>query len=127
MAKQYPYDYDSVDPIYPAKTGLYAYTQEAVLQRGVVARKWLKARSEKVIAVVTHAAFLRTSVAHARFANADYRIFKFPSEDDGDEMVESESTEARGGGMGRSGKGRMEIEEGDFRNAEEELADRPQQ
>lgn len=42
-----------------------------------VARQELKARKEKVIAVVSHSAFLRTAVANARFANTDYRIFDF--------------------------------------------------
>ncbi len=76
LAKEYPsVDFSTVDPIYPAKSGPFGYNLDAVLQRGAIARAWLAERPEQVIAVVTHSAFLRTSVAHARFAKADYRVF----------------------------------------------------
>lgn len=129
LKKQYPdIDFSGLDPVFPAKTGLYAYTQKAVLERGIFARKWLKSRDEKVIAVVSHSAFLRTSVANARFANADYRIFDFKDEDlNSVEIQEWELTAEGPGGMGRSEKGWMTVEEGDFDDAEEELEDRPTQ
>lgn len=114
-----------MDPKYPSKDGIYAFTQTQVLRRGVVAKEWLKSRTEKVIAVVTHSAFLRTSVSNSRYANADYRIFGFKENGDGVELVQWETTEKAGGGMGRSQKGWMEIEEGDFPDAKEELEERP--
>jgi len=91
---QYPdVDFCGLDSIFPQKTGLHAYTQKAVLERGRFARQELKARKEKVIAVVSHSAFLRIAVANARFANADYRIFDFKDEDpDSVEMQEWELT-----------------------------------
>lgn len=96
------------------------------MKRGVVARKWLKARPEKVIAVVSHSAFLRTAVANRRFANADYRIFDFKNDEpENVELVEWEMTEEGPGGMGRSAKGFMTVEEGDFKDAEDELETRP--
>lgn len=126
MTKQYPdVDFSTIDSIYPEKRGPHAYTQEAVLQRGITAKAWLKARPEKVIAVVTHSAFLRTAVANARFANADYRIYDFTADGKDAEIVQWKLTESRGGGMGRSLKGRMAIEEGDFKDSDVELADRP--
>lgn len=119
-----------MDPIYPSKTGAYAYTRKAVVARGINAKKWLKERPEKVIAVVSHSAFMRTAVVRSRFANADWRVFEFEDgkwessdESEGVDLVEWELTEERGGGMGRSMKGYMAIEEGDFPDAEDELAE----
>ena len=74
---------------------------------------------------MTHSAFLRTSVANARFANADYRIYDFATDEGNAGIVEWDLTESRGGGMGRSQKGRMAIEEGDFKDSDQELAERP--
>jgi hypothetical protein len=48
------FDWSSVDPEYPTKTGLYAFSKEGLTQRGIAARKWLRGRPEKVIAVVSH-------------------------------------------------------------------------
>jgi len=101
-------DFSDVDPHFPAKTGIYAYTQKAVVERGAIAKRWLKARDEKVIAVVTHSAFLRTSVVYRRYANADYRIFDSQNDDpDNADLVEWELTEKGPGGMGRSERGTM--------------------
>jgi broad specificity phosphatase PhoE len=47
------------DEVWPKKEGLYAYSYESLLERGRVARKWLKARPEQAIAVVSHDGFLR--------------------------------------------------------------------
>jgi len=129
LKTQYPdVDFSGLDPIFPKKTGLYTYTQKAVLERGRIARQWLKARPEKVIAVVSHSAFLRTGVANARFANADYRIFDFKDDNvNSVEIQEWELTAEGPGGMGRSEKGWMTVEEGDFDDAEDDLVDRPAQ
>lgn len=125
LAKEFPdIDFSDLDPLYPTKTARYAYTQTAVLQRGVDVRAWLKARSETVIIVVSHSAFLRTAVSHSRYANADYRIFRFSDNPDDLDLVEDPLTDGAGG-MGRSRIGRMAIEEGDFQDAEEVLATRP--
>jgi hypothetical protein len=114
-----------LDPSYPSKTGLYANTQPAVLSRGQAVLKTLYTRPEKVIAVVSHSAFLRTSVTHRRFANADYRIFEYEDVivgEDGKEKFELrewEQTSETGGGMGWSVKGIHGIEDDDFKNAED--------
>ena len=104
-----------MDPEWPAKTGKYTYGRDAVLQRGHDARLWLRRRPEKVVAVVTHSAFLRTSVAYSRFANADYRIFEFAEGEDNVALVQWQMSDVRGGGMGRSPRGRVGVEPGDFR------------
>ena len=80
---------------------------------GLDFRQWLKARPEKVIAVVTHSGFLRIWISHTKDANADYRIFDF-ADDTGDELVEWECTEHRGGGMGKSEKGKAYVESTEF-------------
>lgn len=66
----------------------------------------MRERPEKVIAVVSHAGFLRTAITHKRFANADYRIFGFARDEEGEiELDEDRETERRGGAMARSEKG----------------------
>ncbi|KAB8302472.1 hypothetical protein EYC80_005878 [Monilinia laxa] len=108
MAKEWPqFDWSTVDPLFPEKSGIYGYSKAALTERGITARKWLQQRPEKVIAVVSHSAFLRTCISYRHYANADYRIFDFA---DGDgqtnaELVEWEVTESRGGGLGKSPKG----------------------
>jgi broad specificity phosphatase PhoE len=110
MAKEYPqFDWEAVDPAYPAKTGLYEFSKEGITRRGIEARRWLKNRPEKVIAVVSHAGFLRVGVSNRQYNNADYRIFDFAegTEDDanGGRLNEWKETEDRGGGLGTSEKG----------------------
>lgn len=113
-----------VPPEYPAKTGAFAFTQDAIAARGRHVRQALKHRPEKVIAVVSHAAFLRLGATHWRFANADYRIFDFA--EDGDELVQWQETEEKGGGLGRSAKERSYPKAIDFQNTfdPEKYADR---
>jgi broad specificity phosphatase PhoE len=95
-----------VDERWPSKEGEYAFTLEAVLERGRECRRWLKGREEKCIAVVSHSGFLRVGVSNRRFANADFRVFDFAEEDDGEaRLVEWEFTERNGGGLGKSEKG----------------------
>lgn len=108
MKKEWPeFDWSTVDPTYPAKTGLYAFSEEGLTSRGRQAREWLRNRPEKVVAVVSHAGFLRVGVSSRRFENADFRIFDFPQESNGDklELMEWEITERKGGGLGKSEKG----------------------
>jgi hypothetical protein len=72
-------------------------------------------RPEKVIAVVSHAGFLRTAIANRRFANADYRVFEISEDSAGHlSLIEDEATEAKGGGMGRCQKGVFRGEQWDF-------------
>lgn len=74
----------------------------------------LRDRPEKVIAVVSHAAFLRLAVSQRRYFNADYRIFTF-AEDDGKDLrlVEADETSGKGG-MGLSDDNEVKIEPWDF-------------
>lgn len=112
------YDWSSVDPVFPSKTGLYEFTEEALINRGVAARRWLRNRPEKVIAVVSHAGFLRVGVSYRRYENADYRIFDFTEGDEelGGGLVEREETASRGGGMGKSDKGVFGFNDDDRKN-----------
>jgi broad specificity phosphatase PhoE len=126
MEKEFPdYDFSTVDPTYPDKTtnlsqNPYAFTQKAILARGQTCLKALYERPEQVIAVVSHSGFLRTAVCNRMFFNADWRVFTFDEDAmaQGSEkkfiLKESEETEGRGGGMGRSDVGVFGIVDGDF-------------
>lgn len=100
------YNWETIDPAYPSKSGLYAFSKEGLMQRGIEARQWLRNRPERVIAVVSHSGFLRVGVSYRKYENADFRIFDFaegPEFDDvGGKLVEWELTESRGGGLGKS-------------------------
>lgn len=63
--------------------------------------------------MVSHSGFLRCAVSHARYANADYRVFDFV-EGEELELKEWDVTAENGGGMGESEKGRAEIVSSDF-------------
>jgi hypothetical protein len=81
MEKEWPhFNWSTVDKVYPAKTGLYEPTIYALKKRGIVAREWLRIRKERVIAVVSHANFLRDFVGSRNYGNANCRIFEFPDE-----------------------------------------------
>ncbi|KAI5272219.1 hypothetical protein E4T47_04460 [Aureobasidium subglaciale] len=110
------FDYSHVDPLWPSKTGPFAFTRTATVTRGQSCLHDLYSRKEKVIAVVSHAGFLRCAISLCKYSNADYRVFDFKESDGkGDlELVEWEETERNGGGMGESEKGRARIEESDF-------------
>ncbi|PVH80400.1 phosphoglycerate mutase-like protein [Cadophora sp. DSE1049] len=116
-------DWSAMDPIFPSKEGLYAFSAEALLRRGAAARKWLRSRPEKVIAVVGHAGFMRIGLCNRKFDNADWRVFEFENvdgeegQDDGKglRLVEWEETERNGGGLGTSQKGFFGWEVHDFK------------
>ncbi|CZS94528.1 uncharacterized protein RAG0_04475 [Rhynchosporium agropyri] len=117
MAKEWPqFDWSTVDPKFPTNDGIYECTREGLTARGKAARNFLRNRPEKVIAVVSHAGFLRTSVCSRRFENADFRIFDFGKEEEADipALVEWELTETKGGGLGKSEKGVFELNDGDY-------------
>ena len=114
LRKEFPsFNFDNVGNEWPTKTGRFAFTREAVEKRAINCRQWLRSRPEKVIAVVSHGAFLRIGISHRWYANADYRVFGFAA-DGSDELVEWELTEEKGGAMGRSPKGAAYAEDIDF-------------
>jgi hypothetical protein len=110
------FDWSLVDPVYPSKTGLYSFTRDGLTQRGIEARKWLRNRPEKVIAVVSHAGFLRAGISYKKYENADFRIFDFAEghDDIGGRLVEREMTDSKGGGLGNSGHGMFFMKPGDY-------------
>lgn len=109
ISKDFPsFDFSTVSPEYPSKEGRWAFSDAAIVQRGLDCRQWLMSRPEKVIAVVTHSGFLRRGVSHASYANADYRVFDF-ADGASDKLLEWESTDHRGGGMGKSEKGKAGV------------------
>ncbi|KAI4759047.1 phosphoglycerate mutase-like protein [Aureobasidium sp. EXF-3400] len=117
MKPDFPhFDYTTVDPLWPSKTGPYAFTRSATIARGQSCLRSLRTRKEKVIAVVSHSGFLRCAISLCKYANADYRIFDFKDTAEGKELelVEWKETEENGGGLGESEKGRAEIETSDF-------------
>ncbi|MCJ1482325.1 hypothetical protein MMC06_002489 [Schaereria dolodes] len=114
ISKEFPsFNFNTVFPEYPMKTGKWAFTLSAVTQRGLDCRHWLKSRPEKVIAVVSHSGFLRVGVSHTNYSNADYRVFEF-ADDGSDNLIEWMMTEERGGGMGTCEKGRAYGDPSDF-------------
>ena len=133
IGKEFPqYDFSGVDPLYPDKTSNlstnpYAFTQKAIVARGQTCLKDLYNRPEKVIAVVSHSGFLRTSVCNRMFFNADWRVFEFDEEETKKQgrfvLKEAEETEKKGGGMGRSDVGTFGIVEGDFPPEEEGMVE----
>jgi len=117
MAKEWPqFNWSTVDPKFPAKTGLYEYSKRGLTERGIEARRWLKSRPEKVIAVISHSGFLRVGVSYRMYDNADIRIFDFAEgyDDVGGKLGEWELTEQKGGGLGRSAKGEYPMGPGDY-------------
>jgi broad specificity phosphatase PhoE len=125
MAKEWPqFDWSVVDPQYPSKTGLYEFSRRGLRERGIAARKWLRNRQEKVIAVVSHSGFLRVGVTYKKYDNADFRIFDFAEGDKeiGGKLVEWEMTDLNGGGLGKSPPGYFPLGPGDYPlETEEEL------
>ena len=110
-------DFTHVDPSWPAKAAdtLYAFDEAKVLERAQACLRELHSRPEKVIAVVSHAGFLRTAVVNRRFENADYRMFQFTETTDETFRLELvEGLEQDRGMMGRSEGGVHGIRPDDF-------------
>ncbi|KAH6842367.1 histidine phosphatase superfamily [Chaetomium sp. MPI-CAGE-AT-0009] len=98
-------DFTTVDPLYPDKTSaaaapLYGYTRQAITSRGETVLRELRARPEKAVVVVSHSGFLRVGVTGRFFMNADFRVFEFLPEGEGDGLRSWEGMEE--GGMGWS-------------------------
>ena len=135
--------------MFPSKKGVYEYSREALLERGRRCRRWLRAREEDVIVVVSHAGFLSKAVCGRQFGNGDVRVWEFGREDetgkggmaegktrpvdedgkggkewngfkeDGWRFVEWKETEDRGGARGLSHGGWADIDDEPF--GEEEV------
>lgn len=109
LMKEFPdFDFSAVDSVFPKKEGLYEFSLEGLTERGVRARKWLRERKEKVIAVVSHDGFMRVGVSQRKYGNTDFRIFAFEENGEGGDglkLVEWEETEKNGGGLGTCPKG----------------------
>lgn len=111
ISQEYPqFNFDTVFSEYPAKTGRWEFTEQAIRQRGIDSLRWLKKRPEKVIVVVSHSGFLRVGISPSKWSNADYRVFDF--EEEGDQVVQWKLT--NGGGMGRSPRGLVHPKPSDF-------------
>ncbi|KAI9732056.1 MAG: hypothetical protein M1818_007651 [Claussenomyces sp. TS43310] len=138
MRQEWPqFSWDSVDPDYPSKSGLYEFSKDGLLQRGIEARRWLKSRPEKVIAVVSHSGFLRVGVSFRKYENADFRVFEFAAgnefDDVGGKLVEWEMTATKGGGLGKSPPGIFDFDPADVpgeartrRELSEAVSERPE-
>ncbi|KAF2706222.1 phosphoglycerate mutase-like protein [Pleomassaria siparia CBS 279.74] len=106
-------DFGAVHEEWDSKTGIYAYTKEAISQRASDLRKYMFKRPETNILVVTHGAFLHfltedwdvsdpmTSnlFAGTAYNNCELRVFEFTPEStsSGARIVETaESKQSRG-------------------------------
>ncbi|KAI0136545.1 hypothetical protein BJ170DRAFT_677417 [Xylariales sp. AK1849] len=82
MQREWPdLNFSSLDPLYPAKTGVYDPSEEALLKRATFARQWLFFRPEKYIIVMTHSGFLKRVVEGPKYENVEYRTYDFVDED----------------------------------------------
>ncbi|KAI1266778.1 phosphoglycerate mutase-like protein [Xylariaceae sp. FL1019] len=70
------FDFTSLDPVYPEKTGFYDPSEEALLERAAAGRQWLAQQKEKCIVVVTHSGFLVRVIEGPRFKNTEYRAYE---------------------------------------------------
>ncbi|CAG8983919.1 hypothetical protein HYALB_00006886 [Hymenoscyphus albidus] len=106
ISREFPdFDWSAVDPVWPSKTGLYRFSREGLMERGTMAKEWLRSIPEKVIVIVSHSGFLRVGVSHKGYYNADYRIFEFGEGEKEGDLVELDVTEKNGGGLGKSNYG----------------------
>ncbi|OJJ50207.1 hypothetical protein ASPZODRAFT_58164 [Penicilliopsis zonata CBS 506.65] len=87
--KGLPVDLSLVHAEWNNKSGRYAPTNEAIKKRARAARRWLKARPEKEIIVVTHGGFLHyftedwEDSSHYQgtgWANTEYRTYEFSTD-----------------------------------------------
>lgn len=121
LSLEFPqFEFRDLDPVFPDKTSpaaqFYAYNRTAALRRAQLSLEKLYKRPERIIAVVSHSAFLRQAVSGQFFGHADYRIFDLNREHHGETEVyalaEWRSTNKNGGGMGRSLKDVVKLGEG---------------
>ncbi|KAJ5596097.1 hypothetical protein N7450_002555 [Penicillium hetheringtonii] len=109
-----PIDLDLVHDGWNNKTGRFAPTNKALKERARAARRWLKARPEKEIIVVTHGGYLHyftedwedsSQYQGTGWVNTEYRTYTFTDENhmddlegnalDGDNASISETIESR--------------------------------
>lgn len=85
-----PVDLDMVYEGWNNKTGRFAPTNKALKERALAARRWLKARPEKEIIVVTHGGYLHyftddwedsSQYQGTGWTNTEYRTYTFSEED----------------------------------------------
>ncbi|KAK7941122.1 uncharacterized protein PG986_013509 [Apiospora aurea] len=86
IEKEWPsLDFAQLDPVYPAKTGLYFPSEEALQKRARFAREWLFHRPETHIVIVTHSGFLQRVAKGQKYKNVEYKMYEFeedaPSQD----------------------------------------------
>lgn len=82
IAKDWPeLDFSRLDPVYPAKTGLYDPSEECLRRRALFARQWLYHRPEKYVIVVTHSGFIQRTVVGVKYKNVEYRTYNFDPSD----------------------------------------------
>ena len=73
-------DFSDVPADWNSKKGPWAPTDDALAERAIRVRRWLKERPEKQIVVVTHAGFLHLLTQDSvPFENTEWRTYKFAS------------------------------------------------
>lgn len=111
-------DFSKVDPVYPDKTSpagaAYAYNRRAIVERGKACLEEVRGmEGEKAVVVVSHSGFMRQGVTGCWFFNADYRIFDFVGEGQGEGGLGLRLWEStRKGGLGWSLEERVVVGEG---------------
>ncbi|KAK7907881.1 phosphoglycerate mutase protein [Apiospora marii] len=81
IEKEWPsLDFSQLDPVYPAKTGLYFPSEDALQKRARFAREWLFHRPEKHIVIVTHSGFLQRVAKGQKYRNVEYKMYEFVDE-----------------------------------------------
>ncbi|KAI9069556.1 phosphoglycerate mutase-like protein [Trametes sanguinea] len=85
-------DLSPLTPDWTSKAGFYAATEPAIRARARWVRRWLRARPEARIVVVSHGDFLRYLTKgendHAPWANVEMREYTFARDGGGDEEDE---------------------------------------
>ncbi|PLB41382.1 uncharacterized protein BDW47DRAFT_100038 [Aspergillus candidus] len=93
--KGLPVDVGLVEEGWNVKAGRYAPTSDAIQERARAARRWLKARPEKEIVIVTHGTFLHYFTEDwedcskgygTAWVNTEYRTYTFSSNEDTEDL-----------------------------------------